>query len=100
MTWAGRGRLSANLRGWLRRGACSEDTRSIAVFRKWGDVPPRLPTDLTDAEWAILEPLVPPSQPGGRPPAHARRELINAMLYVLRGGLAWRSMPHDLPPWQ
>jgi putative transposase len=58
------------------------------------------PTDLTDAQWAILEPLVPPPQPGGRPPAHARRELINAMLYVLRGGIAWRAMPHDLPPWQ
>jgi transposase len=36
------------------------------------------PTDLTDAQWAIREPLVPPPQPGGRPPAHARRELINA----------------------
>src|SRR5215213_11529575 len=58
------------------------------------------PTDLTDAQWAILEPLVPPPQPGGRPPAHARRELINAMLYALRGGIAWRAMPHDLPPWQ
>jgi transposase len=58
------------------------------------------PTDLTDAQWAILEPLVPPPQPGGRSPAHARRELINAMLYVLRGGIAWRAMPHDLPPWQ
>ncbi len=58
------------------------------------------PTDLTDAQWAILEPLVPPPQPGGRPPAHARRELINAMLYVLRGGIAWRAMPHALPPWQ
>ena len=58
------------------------------------------PTDLTDAQWAILEPLVPPPQPGGRPPAHARRELINAMLYVLRGGIAWRAMPHDLPPRQ
>ena len=33
-------------------------------------------------------------------PAHARRELINAMLYVLRGGIAWRAMPHDLPPWR
>src|SRR5215213_2137313 len=58
------------------------------------------PTDLTDAQWAILEPLVPPPQPGGRPPAHARRELINATLYMPRGGIAWRAMPHDLPPWQ
>src|SRR5215204_4341243 len=58
------------------------------------------PTDLTDAQWAIREPLVPPPQPGGRPPAHARREPINALPYVLRGGIAWRAMPHDLPPWQ
>lgn len=58
------------------------------------------PTDLTDAQWAILEPLVPPPRPGGRPPKHARRELVNAMLYVLRSGEAWRLLPHDLPPWQ
>lgn len=58
------------------------------------------PTDLSDAQWAILEPLVPASRPGGRPPKHPRRELINAMLYVLRGGIAWRSMPHEDPPWQ
>ena len=51
------------------------------------------PTDLTDAQWAILEPLVPPPQPGGRPPAHARRELINAMLYVLRGGVRGAPAP-------
>jgi transposase len=56
------------------------------------------PADLTDAQWAILEPLVPLPQPGGRPPAHAHRERINAMLSVLRGGIAWRAMPHDLPP--
>lgn len=58
------------------------------------------PTDLSDAQWAILEPLVPPPLPGGRPPLHARRELVNAMLYVLRSGEAWRLLPHDLPPWQ
>lgn len=58
------------------------------------------PTDLTDAQWAVLEPLVPPPKPGGRPPAHPRRELVNAMRYVLRAGEAWRLLPHDLPPWQ
>lgn len=58
------------------------------------------PTDLTDAQWAILEPLVPPPKPGGRPPKHARRELVNAMLYVLRSGEAWRLLPHEFPPWQ
>ncbi len=58
------------------------------------------PTDLTDAQWAILEPLVPPPKPGGRPAKHPRREIVNAQFYVLRGGIAWRAMPHDLPPWQ
>jgi transposase len=58
------------------------------------------PTDLTDAQWAILEPLVPAPKPGGRPALHPRRELVNAMLYVLRSGEAWRLLPHDLPPWQ
>ena len=58
------------------------------------------PTDLTDAQWAVLEPRVPPPRPGGRPPKHPRRELVDAMLYVLRSGEAWRLLPHDLPPWQ
>ena len=58
------------------------------------------PTDLTDAQWAILEPHVPPPKPGGRPPKHTRRELVDAMLYVLRGGIAWRLLPHEFPPWQ
>jgi len=60
----------------------------------------RYPTDLTDAQWAILEPDVPPPRPGGRPPKHTRRELVDAMLYVLRGGIAWRLLPHEFPPWQ
>ena len=60
----------------------------------------RYPTDLTDAQWMLLEPLVPAAKPGGRPPKHPRRELVNAMLYVLRSGEAWRLLPHDLPPWQ
>lgn len=44
------------------------------------------PADLTDAEWAILEPLIPAPKPGGRPALHARRELVDAIRYVLRGG--------------
>ena len=51
-------------------------------------------------EWAILEPLVPAVKPGGRPARHSRREIVNAILYVVRGGNQWRAMPHDLPPWQ
>ncbi len=58
------------------------------------------PTDLNDAEWTILEPLVPPPKAGGRPAKYPRREIINAIRYVLRTGCAWRLLPHDLPPWQ
>jgi len=60
---------------------------------------PRYATDLSDAEWIILAPLVPASLPGGRPPRHARREIVDAILYVLRTGCQWRALPHDLPPW-
>src|SRR5258706_3532146 len=58
------------------------------------------PSDLRDAEWAILEPLVPAVKSGGRPARHRRREIVNGILYVVRGGNQWRAMPHDLPPWQ
>lgn len=57
-------------------------------------------TDLSDDEWQILEPLIPNAKPGGRPRAHETRELLNAIFYVLRGGCAWRLLPHDFLPWQ
>ena len=57
-------------------------------------------TDLTDEEWQILEPLLPPEKTGGRPRKYPMREVINGIQYVLRGGCAWRLMPHDLPHWQ
>jgi putative transposase len=60
----------------------------------------RYPSDLTDAQWARLEPLLPSVRPGGRPRAHPLREVIDALRYVLRGGIAWRALPHDYPPWQ
>lgn len=60
----------------------------------------RYATDLTDPEWALLAPLIPQPKPGGRPVVHDRRELVNAMLYWLRAGCAWRLLPHDFPPWQ
>lgn len=56
------------------------------------------PTDLTDREWELLEPLVPPVKPGGRPAQYPRREIVNGIRYVLRSGCAWRLLPHDLPP--
>src|SRR2546427_6163021 len=57
------------------------------------------PTDLSDAEWRILEPLVPAAKLSGRPEEYPKREIVNAILYVLRSGGAWRMVPHDLPPW-
>ena len=58
------------------------------------------PSDLTDAEWRRLEPLLPPPQPGGRPIKYPRREIVNAILYTLRTGAAWRMLPHDFPPYR
>jgi putative transposase len=57
------------------------------------------PTDLTDAEWRILAPLVPTPAPNGRPIDYERREIVNAILYWTRAGGSWRMLPHDLPPW-
>ena len=57
------------------------------------------PSDLTDAQWEELEPLLPPAKPGGRRRSVNMREVINGILYVLRGGIPWRMIPHDLPPW-
>uniref|UniRef100_UPI001FCC1E04 IS5 family transposase n=1 Tax=Methylobacterium sp. B34 TaxID=95563 RepID=UPI001FCC1E04 len=58
----------------------------------------RYDTDLTDAEWAVIEPLMPRPAPCGRPPLWTTREVLNAIFYVLRGGNSWRLIPKDLPP--
>ncbi len=60
----------------------------------------RYPTDITDSEWHLLEPLVPAPKPGGRPPKHDRREILDAIFYVVRGGNSWRMLPHDFPKWK
>lgn len=58
------------------------------------------PSDLTDEQWAILEPLIPLAKPGGRPRSVDMREAVNAIFYILCAECAWRMMPHDLPPWK
>ncbi|WP_371524879.1 transposase [Streptomyces sp. NBC_01283] len=58
------------------------------------------PTDLSDAEWEALAPLVPPPKRSGRPPKHPRREISDAFAYWLRAGCAGRLLPHDFPPYQ
>jgi putative transposase len=56
------------------------------------------PTDLKDAEWELLEPLLPKAKPGGRPRRVDLREILNAIFYRERTGCAWDMLPHDLPP--
>ena len=56
------------------------------------------PSDLTDEQWEILGPLLPPAKPGGRPRTVDLREVVNGILYLLRSGCPWRMVPHDLPP--
>ena len=58
----------------------------------------RYSSDLTDAEWAVIEPRLPERSGLGRPPKWSRRTIVNGMLYVLRSGLPWRMLPKDFPP--
>src|SRR5680860_1589966 len=60
----------------------------------------RYATDLTPAQFKLIEPLLPPANLDGRHEKHPRYEIINAIFYMLRTGCAWRHLPHDLPPWQ
>lgn len=56
-------------------------------------------TSLTDAQWAFLQPMLPPVKKRGRPPTD-RRRIVDAILYVLKGGIPWRLLPGDFPPWK
>ncbi len=58
----------------------------------------RYPSDLTDAEWALVEPRIPPARRGGRRRGANMREVLNGILYVLSSGCQWRALPEDLPP--
>jgi putative transposase len=60
----------------------------------------RYPSDMTDDEWATLEPLIPAAKPGGRHRSANMREVVNGICYVLRGGLPWRFLPKEFPPWK
>lgn len=60
----------------------------------------RYDTDLTDGQWDLIAPLIPEAQAGGRHRKAKSRELVNAILYFLRAGMAWQLLPHDLPLWQ
>lgn len=58
----------------------------------------RYPSDLTDAEWALIAPLIRPAKRGGRRRSVVVREVMNGLLYVLETGCQWRHLPRDLPP--
>jgi putative transposase len=58
----------------------------------------RYPSDLTDPQWEVLEPLIPPAKPGGRPRKVEMREVVNALFYQARTGCQWDYLPHDLLP--
>ena len=58
------------------------------------------PTDLTDEQWELLKPMLPPDKPRGRKRRVDLRDILNAILYLLRSGCSWRMLPHDFPPRQ
>ena len=58
----------------------------------------RYPSDLTDAEWLLVEPMIPPARHGGRRRSVNVREVLNAIFYILWTGCQWKALPKDLPP--
>jgi len=58
----------------------------------------RYPSDVTDEEWGVLEPLIPPAKRGGGKRRVNMREVMNGIMYVLSTGCQWRAVPKDLPP--
>ena len=62
--------------------------------------PKPYPSDLTDAQWDILEPLLPKDQPLGRPRTTSLRRVVDAIFYRNRNGCTWRALPHDFPTWR
>lgn len=58
------------------------------------------PSDLSDREYLVLEPYLPPPSPRGRPWRWPLREILNGIFYVIRTGAQWRQLPYEYPPWQ
>ena len=61
---------------------------------------PRYPSDLSDAEWAPLEPPLSRAEKRGRPPEWSTRRVADGVSYLLRSGCSWRMLPREYPPWQ
>jgi len=58
------------------------------------------PTDMTDSQWDVIKELIPPPKPGGRPRTLDMRQVVNAIFYLLVGGIQWRMMPKEYPKWK
>src|SRR5580698_7195137 len=58
------------------------------------------PSDVSDEQWVVMAPLIPPAIPGGRPRKTDMRSVVNALFYHTREGGSWRALPHDFPPWK
>ena len=82
-----------NQRIWLEE-AWSLNSRSRSGFGS----KLRYPSDLTDDEWRLVEPLIPPGKTGGGKRTLILREVVNGPMYVLSTGCQWRAIPKDLPP--
>ena len=103
------GRRSRLLHG--KRGVCDEVLgdrgrerckslceKSLLGYKRGMERTP-YPSDVTDAQWQLIEPMIPPAKPGGRRREVVMREVVNGILYLNRAGCQWRAIPRDLPPW-
>ena len=69
------------------------------MFDIWHE-DPKYPSDLTDDQWQLIQPLIPPGPPGGRDRRTSMCAVVNAIFYINRGGCAWRMLPKDYPSWK
>jgi len=74
------------------------DVEARAPYRRRRAARLRYPSDMSDAEWALVEPMIPPGRRAGRPRGVNLREVLNAIFYMLATGCQWQALPKDLPP--
>ena len=88
---------------YLVGGAGASPDPSVSAGHLLSGRTRRYPSDTSDAEWQVIAPLIPAGHPGrrgGRPPVHARRDIVDAIRYLAHNGCDWRALPADFPPWQ